>query len=94
MKRKYGILDHVSAVADLPLEPLPGMPLVELAGENRVLIENHQGVTEYGCNEICIKVRYGKICVCGNKLELSRMTKHQLVITGCIDKISLIRRKL
>lgn len=92
MKHRYDILNRVSSVTDLPLEPLPGIPLVELAGENRVLIENHYGVTEYGCNEICIKVNYGKICVRGNKLELSRMTKHQLVITGCIDNISLIRR--
>ena len=90
--RKYNILSRMSDAADLPLEPLPGIPLIEIAGERRVLIENHCGVTEYGCNEICVNVTYGKICVCGNKLELSRMTKHQLVITGYIEKISLIGR--
>ena len=31
--------------ADLPAEPLPGVPVVEVAGENRVLIERHAGVT-------------------------------------------------
>lgn len=92
MKHKYDILHRVSAAADLPLEPLPGIPLLELAGENRVLIENHCGVTEYGCEEICVKVSYGKICVCGNRLELIQMTKHQLIITGVIEKISLLRR--
>ena len=33
---------------------LPGVPIVELAGDRRVLIENHRGVTEYGMERICV----------------------------------------
>lgn len=93
MKQKGKILDRVVMGADLPGETLPGIPLVEIAGQSRVLIENHHGVTAYGCTEICVKVHFGHICICGMGLELARMTKHQLVITGRIDSVSLCKRR-
>lgn len=79
--------------ADLSAEPLPGLPIIEVAGECRVLIERHGGVTEYSRERICVKVRYGAVCVCGCGLELTRMTREQLVISGRIDCIQLQRRR-
>lgn len=78
--------------ADLAAEPLPGVPVVELAGERRVLIERHGGVTEYSPERICVKVCYGQVCVCGCGLELTCMTRNQLMISGRIDGIQLLRR--
>lgn len=62
--------------------PLPGVPLVEVCNGKRVLIENHQGVVAYHRNEIVVKVRGGNIRVCGECLQLLRMSRSQLVITG------------
>ena len=81
----------LTMAADLPDEPIPGRPLVEIIDHSRVLIENHKGVTEYGCNLIRVKVKFGSICICGSNLELSRMTKGQLIITGDVDAIQLCR---
>ena len=78
--------------ADLSAEPLPGQPIVEIAGDRRVLIENHFGVKEYSREKIGVKVKYGLVCVCGCNLELIRMTKEQLIISGRIDAVTLIRR--
>lgn len=85
-------IQKIADGADLLAEPLPGMSIVELAGDRRVLIERHGGVTEYSSGRICVKVRYGTVCICGCGLELSRMTKEQLVITGRIDGVHLQRR--
>lgn len=93
MKQPKNILQSFTERVDLPAEPLPGLPLVELAGDRRVLIENHQGVMAYGRENILIRVRFGQICVCGAGLELARMTKEQLVISGQIDSVTLIRRR-
>ena len=90
MNRKQ-IAQRLIFAADLPDAPLPGLPLVEIYGQERVLIENHQGVTQYGRESICIKVRFGQIRISGCELELARMTKGQLVITGRIDGVSLFR---
>jgi len=91
MARERSILQKLYSAADLMEEPVPGLPLLELVGDQRVLIERHQGVTEYGRERIMIKVKFGQICVCGSRLELSRMTKGQLIICGRIDNIQLCR---
>jgi len=72
--------------------PLPGVPLLELLGESRVLIENHKGVAAYAEDKICVLVKYGRLVVCGSGLTLGYMSKCQLAITGCIDAV-LVERK-
>lgn len=72
-------------------EALSRIPLVELAGQNRVLVENHFGVLAYSPEEIQIKVSYGKIIVTGCKLEIMQLTRNQLVICGQIDAVHLFR---
>ena len=67
-------------------------PLLELTGENRILIENHQGVLAYSLNEIQVKVIYGKLTVSGNCLMIMEMNKEQLVIAGQINEIQICRR--
>lgn len=86
-------LQRVTAAADLQDEPIPGQTLVEIAGEHRVLIEHHYGVTEYGRQQIQVKVKYGTVHICGQGLELARMTKEQLVICGLIESVKLERSK-
>lgn len=88
---KNNFFDWLMDRTDLLTEPTPGVTLVELAGDKRVLIENHGGVTVYGHREIRIRVSYGMLCVQGTNLELARMSKQQLIITGCIECVSVFR---
>jgi len=71
---------------------LSKVPLVELAGQNRVLIENHLGVLAYSLEEIQVKVCYGSVRVIGSELRLMEMNKEQLVISGRIDALQLFGR--
>ena len=84
--------NRLSAATDLYDEVMPGQPLVELVSDCRVLVENHMGVTEYGDNVIQVKVKFGCVCIYGANLELAVMTREQLVITGSIESIKLVRR--
>lgn len=86
-------MEKLADRADLQGEVLPGQPLVELFGDGRVLIEHHGGITEYGREKIQVKMRYGCLCVCGKGLELARMNAQQLIISGRIDSVSIIRRR-
>ena len=74
-------------------ESVPGQPVVEIAGDCRILIENHQGVAAYGRERILVKVRYGFVCISGCDLEMIHMSKEQLVIFGKIDSVGLQRRR-
>lgn len=91
MVRMNDMMQRLSMNADLSAEPLPNLPIIEVAGERRVLIENHYGVTEYGTNAIRVRVKFGQISVEGSSLELAKMSKGQLVISGCVDCIRLLR---
>lgn len=71
---------------------LPGLPILELSGDRRLLIENHQGVMQYSLDTIGIKVQYGEIIVCGCGLELQHMNKARLLICGRIDAIHVERK--
>lgn len=77
---------------ELEEETVPTLPVVEIGGDRRVLIERHGGITEYSRERIGVKVRYGTVCVLGCGLEVTRMTRNQLVISGRIDSVQLHRR--
>lgn len=89
MTKGKDILRKLTREGELQEQPLPGLPIVELAGNRRVLIENHRGVREYSRERIGVKVKTGLVVVCGQGLELSRMTRQQLVIQGTIEGVRL-----
>lgn len=72
-------------------ELFPIVPIVELAGNHRILVENHLGVTQYSTEKIGIKMKYGEMQISGCGLMLEQMTKVKLVVTGRIDGICLLR---
>lgn len=92
MRKRDVLYNGVMMRTNLPGERLPGIPLIEISGECRVLVENHQGVIGYGMDEIEIKVTYGIVRIIGSNLQLACMTKHQLVIIGRIDSVALQHR--
>lgn len=92
MKRREKIWKRLTGAAELNAHPLPAVPIVEIAGNRRVLIENHLGVSEYGTERICALVKYGTVVIAGTSLELSYMSRHQLVVSGCIDAVSIERK--
>ena len=69
----------------------PGLPLVEIAGDRRVLIEHHRGVVAYGPCEILVRVKYGQVRVTGSGLCLAKMSAEQLVICGRIGSVELLK---
>lgn len=93
MKQRVHMLEQIVRGMDLNTEPLPTFPLVEIVGDHRILIENHCGVTKYSCNEICARVKFGCISICGSSLQLALMTKYRLIVKGRIDNVQLIRGK-
>ena len=66
-------------------------PILELCGERRLLIENHNGVAAYGKACIAVNVGFGQIVVSGENLKLCHIQSTQLVISGRIDQVTLHR---
>ena len=85
--------DHVARRLDLDSEVMPGELLVELYGNKRVLIENHCGVLEYLSDRICVKFKNGCVCISGEGLCVSYISKDRLVICGRINSVCLSGRE-
>ena len=92
MKNRGSWMQRLAEGMEMEGEVLPGLPLVEICGERRVLIEHHRGVSRYGSEQICVRVSFGEIAVHGCCLELARMTKEQIVICGQIECVRIVRR--
>lgn len=86
---RRSIIGRLAAATDLEDESVPGLPIIEIAGNRRVLIEYHKGICQYTAQAVCVKVTFGCIHVLGENLEIGRMTRNQLVVTGCIHQIEL-----
>lgn len=84
-------VQQLKNAADLPDEPTPGQPLIEISGRSRVLIEHHGGVVGYTRELIGIRVKYGKVLISGQDLTLTRMSKEQLIVSGTIEFVRLIK---
>ncbi len=91
MNQHNKVIHRLKKLIDLSVPTLPGVPIVEMAGNRRVLVENHHGVAEYERTRIIILVKFGKIIITGIDLEISHMSRQQLVIVGCIDAVSIER---
>lgn len=91
MKQNRKIINRLTGILDMPAQPLPGIPIVELVGTGRALIENHNGVIAYANELVCVQVKFGKISVIGCGLKICYMSRQQLIITGQITSIQLER---
>lgn len=92
MERKKNMHVWKTVNSALPADIFPGSFLLELLGAERVLIEDHQGIQEYGDEKICVKTKFGSVAVFGKNLRLSCLSKEQLVIIGPISQITVNRR--
>lgn len=91
MMSNGSIQDKLSELSALGDGIVPGVPLIEVIADKRVLIENHRGICKYTHENICIYSKCGMIRICGQKLFLKKMTKDQLTITGQINGVLLCR---
>ena len=89
---KNSVFSTILHGSEIPAHMLQ-IPVIEIAGEQRVLIENHFGVVRYSVFEICVKVKFGYVSVCGADLQLVQMTKEKIIITGTINCVRMRREE-
>jgi len=89
--RSKDLLQKIAERLEFGNEALPGTPVVEIMGSDRVLIENHRGVQQFSTERITVCMRYGLLCVCGNCMELKQMSESKLVIYGQIEQVLLLK---
>ena len=89
MRDHQSVMKRLTEWDNVRQDLIPGTPLIEIAGTNRVYIENHQKIVMYTESEIHIGVKYGTIVVLGDGLSFSCITKEYLVVSGRIFSVHL-----
>lgn len=69
---------------------LKKIPILEVYGQSRILIENHLGIIAYETGEIKVKVAFGIYLIKGSKLVVLEINCDHLVISGYIDGVEII----
>ncbi|MEG0741801.1 MAG: YabP/YqfC family sporulation protein [Clostridia bacterium] len=74
--------------ADLPQELVFGWPRSVLLGDEKLIVEQHQGIFACTEQEIVLKTLCGHLVITGERLSLSRFDRDGLVVFGKIEKLS------
>lgn len=83
------VLHRFPEALNIPDQTLPGVPIVELYADRRVLIEGRCAILQYEATCIMLRCCLFNICVCGSKLCIIELSGNQLIITGNISQISM-----
>lgn len=74
--------------ADIPQELVLGWPRSILLGDEKLIVEQHQGIFACTQQEVAVKTLCGLLVVSGENLSISRYSRDDLVVFGKIAKLS------
>jgi len=89
--KRTRFFDKAAETFDLPGEVLWDLPRITIVAGNRVVVENHKGLMDYGENSIVIAGGRVEVRIVGTELELRAMNADELLITGDVFSVEFIR---
>lgn len=66
------------------------VPRIEIRGDRQVVVENHEGILEYGAEVMRIKCGRMVVKICGEGLELGSVSLTDLTVNGRIISVELL----
>ncbi len=90
MKNLKNLKTNISKNLDLPEEVLLNIPLINLTGKTKMVIENFKNIYQYSENIIKIKTTCGIIEINGKDLFLKELTKNKISIKGNIESFKFV----
>ena len=76
----FRCLRSITERCGLPLESIQGVSMVELSGDDRLLIEFHKNILCCSNNEIVIGTNYGDVHILGENLSLREVSRERIII--------------
>ena len=89
MKKDRSFFIWLCRVLDIQSESFSKAPRITLSGSERVLIEGHHGLLEYGAEQVTAARAGGRIQIKGEGLNLEAMNERELLVSGRIWAVEL-----
>lgn len=80
---------RVAMELDIPFELLEGTPRITMWGNERVWVENHEGIMEYAPARARFKSKLGEIVITGDKFIFEQSGSGSTCITGKIVSVTV-----
>ena len=80
---------RLAARLDLPAEAMSAAPRITISGGDRVLIEGHRGLLEFGEERIAAAGAGCTILIRGERLRMRAMSGRDLIVTGRLWAVEL-----
>ncbi len=74
-------------ILELPPDAVMDLPRYMLVSNTSLLVENHQGILEYGEMLIRVATKDGPVRIEGEGLELEELSTEEIMISGQIDAL-------
>ncbi len=80
---------RLGQMCNLSRDVVAGLPVISILGDCEIFIENYKGILEYTSEYLKISTRLGNIRVSGSNLVIYHMNQDEILLKGCIGKVSL-----
>lgn len=84
-----GIRKHIADALELQHDVALNLPVLHITGGERLLMENHKGLLEYGRNKIRIASTAGTVEIEGDNLTIKAIGRDDVLITGGIKSVNI-----
>ncbi|MGI6361397.1 MAG: YabP/YqfC family sporulation protein [Bacillota bacterium] len=87
---KKKLRENVADILEIPQELVSGIVKLTMWSDGRLLMENHQGIVEYGPQYIILKYVDGTLGIRGEDLNILSLAGEELKITGSIKCVEFL----
>ncbi len=84
---KKGIREKFSEMLELPKELVLNTLRLTMVGNGDVMIQNHKGIMEFGCQRVRVSSGSGIVKITGSDLIIREITSEDIIISGIIESI-------
>lgn len=92
MENVRKILEKAAKKLDFPTDVAAGLPRLSMNGFSEITLDQHKGIAEYERDEIVVRVNIGLVTIKGEALEVRRMHRDALTISGTITALAFDAR--
>jgi sporulation protein YqfC len=86
-----GIRKRLADALELQHDVALNLPVLHLTGSERLLMENHRGLLEYGRGKIRIASTAGVVEIEGQDLAIKSVGRDEVLVTGGIERVVINR---
>ena len=83
------VKDQTASALGIPLDVVPGEPMVTITGRQKVYIENYHRIVSFQEEEIKLQAKTCRILVQGKGLRIEYYTKDDMMIQGQIGCVAI-----